>query len=71
MMTGDRPAIDPRGRYSACQAAALLGVHRNTIGRWKREGLISPRYSKVNGMPRYIGVDLLKLWEAESRYMPK
>mgnify|MGYP002673199828 FL=1 len=69
MMRGDYPAsIDPRGRYTAMQAAALLGVHRTTIGRWKRAGLIRPRTSKVNGRPRYIGSDLIKLWEWETRY---
>ena len=71
MMTGDYPKIDPKGRYTAAQAGELLGVHRNTVGNWKRAGLISPRYSKLNGRPRYIGSDLLKLWECETRYMPK
>lgn len=70
MMTGDYPDIDPRGRYTASQAASLLGVHRCTVGRWKRQGLISPRYSKVNGRPRYIGADLLRLWECETRFAP-
>lgn len=70
-MIGDRPAIDPRGRYSAAQAAELLGVHTATVNRWSRQGMLPRRISKINGRIRYVGADLLKLWEWETRFVPR
>lgn len=69
-MIGERPNIDPRGRYSAAQAGELLGVNKATVDRWGREGKLPRRISKVNGRIRYVGSDLLKLWEWETRFIP-
>ena len=38
-MTSERPNVKPQGRYDTTQAAALLGVHRNTIRDWANKGL--------------------------------
>ncbi len=54
-MIGERPTIDPRGRYSAAQAGELLGVDKATVNRWARKGLLPRRISKINGRIRYIG----------------
>ena len=69
-MIGKRPEIDPRGRYSAAQAGELLEVNKATVDRWGREGKLPRRISKVNGRIRYVGADLLKLWEWETRFIP-
>lgn len=66
-MAGPRPDIDPRGKYSETQAARLLGVNRSTLYRWKRLGYIKPRPQRHNGWPRYLGRDLLTLFEADMR----
>lgn len=70
-MIGERPPIDPRGRYSAAQAGELLRVDKATVNRWARKGLLPRRVSKINGRIRYIGADLLKLWEWETRFVPE
>lgn len=63
-MSGARPDIDPRGRYNESDAARLLGVNRCTLYRWRQAGIISPRPQKHTGRPRYVGADLLELFDA-------
>lgn len=58
-------------RYSAAQAGELLGVDKATVNRWARKGLLPRRVSKINGRIRYIGADLIKLWEWETRFVPE
>lgn len=59
------PPIDPNGRYSVTEAANLLGIHRCTIWRWVRQGILHPYVSKTNSRTRFKGKDLLALWQAE------
>lgn len=61
MMTAIQPDIAPRGRYGASAAAALLGIHRNTLYKYARAGLISKHEGRY-GRSYYLGADLIKLW---------
>ena len=61
-MVSERPKVEPTGRYSIGQASALLGVHRNTLGRWTRSGLIRCGLRKNNYRKYYTGVEILRFW---------
>ena len=58
----DKPNINPAGRYSAPQAARLLGVHRSTVWRWMRNGKLRPFFCKGNSRIRFCGRELLAAW---------
>lgn len=63
MLTPYPPKVSPNARYSLKEAAGLLGVHPNTVSNYTKRGAIRVQYSKANGRPRYLGSDILKLWE--------
>ena len=57
-----QPNVSPMGRYSTNKTCELLGIGRSTLNRWRKRGLIRPRYTKVNFRPYYIGHEILSLW---------
>lgn len=62
-MTPERPNVKLQGRYDTTQAAALLGVHRNTIRDWANKGLLRCGWKK-NPMRRFFtGADIIRRWE--------
>lgn len=64
-MNARMPDIRPDDRYTTAQAAALLGVSRQSIWRWSNSGLLTPRHCRRTGKPRYTGRDLLAFWRRE------
>ena len=48
---------DSAGLLSTKQAARLLGVHHNTLGKWRIRG-IGPRFIKAGATVRYRGSDI-------------
>lgn len=64
MITAIEPDIKPLGRYSKTEAAALLGIHINTLYIYTLRGDITPLPKKPGTkVVRYLGRDLLKLWK--------
>lgn len=65
MIRCDYPAdIDPRGRYSVTEAARMLGVHRETLRRYRLLGLLPQvRRGLGPGRVRYTGRELIRCWE--------
>ena len=39
----------PQGVYTMAKAAALMGVHRDTLKRWVEQGFINPAAKRVMG----------------------
>lgn len=56
--------ISDTARYSVGQAAALLGVHRNTIARYTRSGQLKCGRRRANGRPFYLGSEIRRFWLA-------
>lgn len=50
----------PNTWLSTKEAARFLGIHPDTLRRWRREG-IGPRYSRIGRLIRYH-VDTLDEW---------
>ena len=61
-MTAEEPKLAPLGRYSINEACQALGIHRNTLRRYAKAGLITPGVRRATGRPIYTGADLLRLW---------
>ena len=64
-MTPERPKINNDGKYSVTQAAQLLAVHRVTIWRYVHAGKLRPYLHSANSRTRFLGKDLMRLWERE------
>lgn len=60
-MTPIKPNIDPTGRYTTSQAAAVLCVHRNTLLNWVNSGKLTCLLSHT-GRRVYLGRELMRLW---------
>ena len=60
-MTSERPTFRPMGRYFQAQAAAIIGVSRQTIRRWTNLGKLKASVGKDRLY--YCGRDLLKYWD--------
>lgn len=61
MRSVTKPDVDPAGRYGTSAAAAAIGVHRNTLAKYCKQGLIQQHVSDT-GRRFYFGRDLEKLW---------
>lgn len=61
MITPIKPDLRGTDLYSATQAAAVLGIHRNTLLKWANDGLVSFKESR-NGRRYYRGLELMRLW---------
>ncbi len=64
-LTSSQPNIDLNGRYSVTEASKILNIHRSTIWRWVRQGKLRPYVSTINSRTRFIGKDLMRLWQEE------
>lgn len=50
------------GRYSMTEAAALLGMHRNSLLNYALQGKLKFGVRKNTGRKYFRGADLLRLW---------
>lgn len=46
------------------EASRRLGVHRNTLARYLKEGKIRCRFAKDTNRKYFSGDDLVRLWRA-------
>lgn len=65
-MVNEEPKVSPSARYSIEEAAALLGIHRNTLRRHTNTGPtgISCSFRKSNSRRFYTGLEILRFWRA-------
>lgn len=65
-MVNEEPKVSPTARYSIEEAAALLGIHRNTLRRHTNTGPtgISCSFRKSNGRRFYTGLEIVRFWRA-------
>lgn len=61
-MNIDRPDVRMEGRYSMTEAAALLGMHRNSLLNYALQGKLKFGVRKNTGRKYFRGADLLRLW---------
>lgn len=65
-MTVIEPKVDKDGRYSAKEAANLLGVSRSTLARSVKAGKIKCGIRRSNGRRFYLGMEIVRYWRAEA-----
>lgn len=64
-MIAHEPQVQPTERFAIGEAAKILGVTRNTLSRWIREGYVKFGIRKCNGRKFIIGQELVKVWRMQ------
>jgi hypothetical protein len=62
MLTPTIPQCADDGRYSATETAALLGIHRNTLERYRKANLIKAGFRRTTARKFYLGSEIKRLW---------
>lgn len=65
MITSIEPNVTEKGRYSAMQTSAALGIHRNTLRIYTEQGMIKCGFRRINGRKFYTGSEILRFWRAQ------
>ena len=65
MITAVEPRLNKDGRYSSAEASRLLGIHRNTLIAYTRQGLIKCGYRRENARKFFTGAEILRFWKAQ------
>ena len=61
-MIATEPQVADGGRYSVTQTCAVLGIHRNTLERYRRAGVIKCGWRITTKRKYYEGRQIRKLW---------
>jgi predicted ArsR family transcriptional regulator len=64
-MTPNEPNISDSARYSLTEAAALLGVHRNTLRNHIKALKIRVGYRRSNNRPFLTGRSIKSYWRSQ------
>lgn len=66
-MTNTMPEVIRSGRYTQSECARILGICRQTVAKYERQGLICFRLVKPMMRKVTTGADILRLWERLTR----
>jgi DNA-binding transcriptional MerR regulator len=61
-MIPTEPMVADTGRYSVTQACEALGIHRNTLERYRKNNLIRCGKRRTSDRKYYTGFEIKKLW---------
>jgi len=64
-MIATQPNVSLDGRYSIAETCKLLGVHRNTLMNYTRDGKIICGFRRVNFRKFYLGREIVRFWNAQ------
>lgn len=61
-MTTTEPNIPETGKYNVTETCALLGIHRNTLERYRKSLKIRCGIRMTTGRKYYTGREIKRLW---------
>lgn len=61
-MVNEQPNIKATSRFSIAETCGLLGIHRNTLRKYTKEGRIKAGVRKSTAKPFYLGSEILNFW---------
>lgn len=61
-MIATEPRVTPTGLYEAKAAAEALGISRQTLHSYTRQGLLAASIRKTNGRRVWRGSELIRIW---------
>lgn len=57
-MKGDMPEVSDRSLWSTSEVAKQLGVCKNTVRNWARQGWIRPSHLDIRGRMVFTGMEV-------------
>lgn len=63
-MTTVEPIVKRDGRYNIAETSRLLGVHRNTLLRYAKKGIIKYGVRRSTTRVFFTGGEILRFWKA-------
>lgn len=64
-MTHIEPQVNDTDKLNVTQAAAVLGIHRNTLRMHTDQGLIRCSISRSTGYRKYLGREIKRYWRMQ------
>lgn len=61
-MTPIEPVVADTGRYNVTQTCEVLGIHRNTLERYRKSNLIRCGKRRTTDRKYYTGAEIKRLW---------
>lgn len=61
-MVTNTPSINPTAKYELRDVASALEVHKTTVLRYAKAGLLPFSIRRSNGRRVWSGADILKFW---------
>lgn len=61
MITSQEPVVNPKAKYTIKETCSILGIHRNSLRKYRDEGLI--KCSIKNRSQRYYGFEITRFWK--------
>lgn len=65
MITAEEPKVCLTGRYKTMEACRILGLSKDTLRKYRRQGAIKCGYRRETGRPFYMGAELVRFWRAQ------
>jgi len=62
VMVETEPRVALNGKYGIGKAASILGIHRNTLRSYTKDGKIKCGLHRNNDRIFYFGHEILKFW---------
>ncbi len=63
MITAIEPAVTLNGQYALGETAKVLGIHRTTLTRYMKRGLIRCNFHR-SGRRFFYGREIIRCWKA-------
>lgn len=63
-MVNVEPIVKRDGRYNIAETCRLLGIHRNTLLRYERLGIIHSGLRRSTARKFFTGGEILRFWKA-------
>ena len=64
-MVSHEPKAVLNNRYTIEEAAELLGIHRNTLLRYVKLGLLRCGFRRNNRRKFFLGSEIIRFWKAQ------
>lgn len=64
MMSAEEPHVSDCGRYSVKETCEVLGIHRNTLERYRKANVIKCGYRRVSNRKFYLGSEIKRAWRS-------
>ena len=65
MITAEEPNVKATGRYTTTQTCELLSIHRNSLCKYTKMGLIKCGFRRATARKFYLGSEILRFWRAQ------